>query len=218
MEGTKQTIELIYEYVKDQILSGAYPENERLSERLIGEHFGTSRTVVREAFYELKKSGWLYAESKSGTYVAPIDFEAVKENYEARIYLEPYVLLQAYPKMTEEDLAVMEELCDIIECSGDEQYIVAETLLHSTVVKRTENRYVISFFDTMMEGMQRAASRSKSTSPRRKESIREWRMIVNYLREKNAYMASRMLEKHMINSYHNFLKGYESGEEARVSV
>ena len=76
----QQVIDAIYQYVRDQILSGAYPENKKISERVIGERFNVSRTIVRSAFYELKKRGWLYTTSKSGTYVAPIDFEAVKEN------------------------------------------------------------------------------------------------------------------------------------------
>ena len=215
MEGTNQIVNQIYEYVRDQILSETYLENERISERLIGENFGVSRTIVREAFYELKKNGWLYAEGKSGTYIAPIDFEAVKENYEARIHLEPWVLLQAYPNLTAEDFARMEEFCDAMEYKGDEQYIDAETALHSIIMKKTFNRYVKSLFDSMVEGMLRATSKSKSTSPRRQESISEWRMIVAYLREKNPYMASRILEKHVINSYHNFLKNNKNETETR---
>lgn len=213
MEETKQIVEQIYEYVRDQILSGAYQINTRISERVIGEHFGVSRTIVREAFHELKKKGWLYALGKSGTYVSKIDLQAIKENYEARIHLEPIVLLQAYPNMTEHDFLKMEKLCEDLEKADDTQYIVVETELHSILMKTTWNRYIIDLFEDMVEGMLRATSRSKSTSPRRQQSIQEWCLIVSNLKKKNPYMASQILEKHLINSYHNFLQNYEKEEK-----
>ncbi len=204
----QQVIDAIYQYVRDQILSGAYPENKKISERVIGERFNVSRTIVRSAFYELKKRGWLYTTSKSGTYVAPIDFEAVKENYEARLYTEASVLMMAYPHMEAADFQRMREACDVMEFGKREEYIFAETSLHDLLRRKTGNRYIMNFFDTMIESMLRAASRSSIESSRKKESSAQWRTIISSLEQGNPYMASQLLQAHMIESYNNFCKNY----------
>jgi len=202
--GSNDATDRIYQFVIDQILSGTYPEHSKISERLIGEHFGLSRTVVREAFSRLKKNGWLYAAHKSGTYVAPIDYQKIKANYEARLYLEPQVLMMAYPNLTSEDIQEMKDLCEIMATGDDMEYTSAETALHRTISEKTRNPYVIKFIAEMIEVMLRAASTNTLRGSHRTESLEDWRMIVEHLEKKSPHMAAQLLERHMLNSYRFF--------------
>lgn len=213
MSDNKLIIDQIYEYVRSRILLGEYRKDERLSERLIGEHFGVSRTIVREAFYELKKNNWLYSESKSGTYVRPFDYGEIRECYEARMFMESNILLLAYPKMSEEDFDEMERLCDRAESGNDAQYIDAETRLHCIFMEKANNRYIDAYAQTMNEGLLRANVHTEYISSRRANNINEWRMIIRHLREKDPYHASRLLEQHIMNSYYAFLNMKHSRDE-----
>ena len=104
----------ISEFIKEQIMEGRYRAGDKISERTISEQFDVSRTIVREALLELKQNGWVRAEHKSGTYVAPLDRKRVEENYKARMAMEPTALMMAFPNLTEQDLAHMRENCEKI--------------------------------------------------------------------------------------------------------
>lgn len=210
-------IELIYEYIREQILIGNLKENEKISERVIGDLFGVSRTIVREAFYELKKNGWLYAAEKSGTYVSEVDNQLVMDNYEARIRLEPAVLAMAFPNITKEDIAQMRCLLEKMETGSRFIYIQSELALHLLIIQKTGNHYLTEFFRTMHEGMMRAASKTTSGSgQRQKESVKEWGRIIRYLESGDVHMAGHYLQAHMIGSYKSFRDAQkilaESGE------
>lgn len=198
-------IDQIYQYVREQILIGNLKENDKIGERTIGEQFGVSKTVVREAFYELKKNGWIYAVEKSGTYVAPVDIQAIIENYEGRIRLEPVALAMAFPFLTKEDIDQMRQLLDQMTYGSRLNYIQAETELHLLFIKKTRNRYVVDFFPGMHEGMMRAASQTSAGSGQRmKDSLREWKQVIDLLDAGDILMACHFLEMHIVGSYRSF--------------
>lgn len=212
------TIELIYQYVREQILIGNLRENDKIGERAIGEQFGVSKTVVREAFFELKKNGWIYAREKSGTYVSPVDDREIIENYEGRIRLEPVVLAMAFPHLTKQDIARMRQLLQQMESGSRAQYIQSETSMHLLLIQKCNNRFVSDFFSGMHEGMMRAASRTSAGSGQRKQdSLREWQQIIDLLDEGDILMACHFLEMHIIGSYRSFLEKAKSREEAAAA-
>lgn len=209
---------MIYQHVREQILLGNLKENDKIGERAIGEQFGVSKTVVREAFYELKKNGWIYAREKSGTYVSPVDDRDIIENYEGRIRLEPVVLAMAFPHLTKQDIARMRQLLEQMETGNRSQYIQSETGMHLLIIQKTNNRYVSDFFSTMHEGMMRAAARTSAGSGQRKQdSLREWKQIIDLLDAGDILMASHLLEMHIIGSYRSF-REHEQARKAEREV
>lgn len=208
------TVESIYNHVREQILIGALKENDKIGERSIGEQFGVSKTVVREAFYELKKNGWIYAVEKSGTYVATVDDQAIIENYEGRIRLEPIALAMALPNITKQDIAHMRQLLERMEVGSRSEYIQAETELHLSFIRKTNNRYVTEFFSGMHEGMMRAASRTSAGSgQRKKDSLREWQRVIDLLDAGDILMACHFLEMHIVGSYNSFRQTLRISED-----
>ena len=199
-------IDQITAYVKKNILDGTYKSADKVSERNICEQFNVSRTVVRQAFYSLKNTGWLYVKGKSGTYVSPVNKEEVIDNYKARIALEPHILMMAYPNITAEDTGEMKRLLNRIR--GDlSRYYADETMLHSIFVRKTNNRYIMLFFETMTESMQRLAALSSHNSGGRiPQSIEEWSYVIQYLEQGDPQNASLWLLRHLLNSFQNYLR------------
>jgi GntR family transcriptional repressor for pyruvate dehydrogenase complex len=67
--------------ILDTILSGKLTPGDKLpSERELGEQFGVSRTVVREAVRALAAKGLISVRSGSGLRVAPADASSVQES------------------------------------------------------------------------------------------------------------------------------------------
>lgn len=62
----------IKEYIRQNIMSGVYPENTRIpSERQLSEQFDVSRLTVTKAITELVQEGLLHTQVGKGTFVSP---------------------------------------------------------------------------------------------------------------------------------------------------
>jgi DNA-binding GntR family transcriptional regulator len=60
----------VYEKLKKMILSGKLKKGERLIQEEVAHHFGVSRTVVLEAFSQLKKDKLIVKKYKKGAFVS----------------------------------------------------------------------------------------------------------------------------------------------------
>lgn len=60
----------VYEKLKKMILSGKLQKGERLVQEELAHSFGVSRTVVLEAFSQLKKDKLIIKKYKKGAYVS----------------------------------------------------------------------------------------------------------------------------------------------------
>lgn len=202
---TNPVVVQICQYMKDEILYGRLAEHERVSERKIAEKFSVSRTLVREAVILLKQEGFLYSKNKSGTYVSEPCAEAVLENYNARLAMEGNVLLMAFPNMTAEDFRAMKENCEEMRrAENAADYSKAEHRQHQIISARTNNRFVISFLDSMMENMLRIGVKAGQSRERRGMCIDEWYGIISCLERGDLLTARNDLLRHIQNSLHAY--------------
>src|SRR4051812_17522360 len=65
--------------LRDMILDGELPVGSRIGEPELCEHFGTSRTPLREAFKVLASEGLVELQTFRGAFVASISDEEAKE-------------------------------------------------------------------------------------------------------------------------------------------
>lgn len=194
-------------FMKKQIMLGNYLEGERISERAICELFGVSRTIVREALFNLKKEGWIYAESKSGTYVKPLDNAIIHDNYEARLLLEPMILMMVFPALSAADIEEMKANCNRMESAvTNAEYSFAENDQHKILHRNIDNMYLRNLMESMMDTMTRIGSKCGKTKQRQQECTEEWRSIIASLETKDPYTASQKFLKHIQNSYDVFVK------------
>ncbi len=75
--------------VKDMIFEGKFKPGEPLSEVLLGEVLGMSRTPVREAINRLASEGLLKIIPGRGAIIAELTIEDFKEINDLRLVLEP---------------------------------------------------------------------------------------------------------------------------------
>jgi GntR family transcriptional regulator, transcriptional repressor for pyruvate dehydrogenase complex len=112
------------------------PGDRLPTERELGDQFGVSRTVVREAVRTLVAKGLVEVRSGSGVYVSSVDESAVRESmnmfllgagipsyqqiHDVRSVLEVEIAAHAAEKATEDDLVALANACDDMAASiGD---------------------------------------------------------------------------------------------------
>jgi DNA-binding GntR family transcriptional regulator len=87
--------------LREDILAGRFEPGEHLTEALVMERTGVSRTPVREGMRLLQAEGLVLSERGRGTYVASeLTHDEAILMYECRLLIEPFMTARAAERMT----------------------------------------------------------------------------------------------------------------------
>jgi GntR family transcriptional repressor for pyruvate dehydrogenase complex len=149
------------------IVAQRLPPGARLpSERELGEQFGVSRTVVREAVKALAAKGLIEARSGSGLRVAAVDGAAVTESFalflhgstinyskvhEIRTGLEVQMAAAAASRRTDDDLELLERACERVEAAISDSRVAAvhDVEFHRAIGSATHNELYVVLRDAV---------------------------------------------------------------------
>ncbi|MCV3271871.1 GntR family transcriptional regulator [Roseobacter sinensis] len=81
----------------------------KLSEDEVGEVFGVSRTIVRQALRSMAHGGLVSIERNRGAFVAKPSVKEAREVFEARALLEPQTARAAAERATPADIEALEQ-------------------------------------------------------------------------------------------------------------
>jgi GntR family transcriptional repressor for pyruvate dehydrogenase complex len=144
------------------------PGDQLPPERELGEQFGVSRTVIREAVRALRAKGLLEVKSGSGVRIVAVDGRTVGESMrhfvhgssldypkvdEVRRVLEVACAGIAAERATEQDIAAIDETIDLFEneCSDLEKSVRHDLAFHRALATSTHNELFLVLHDSMGE-------------------------------------------------------------------
>jgi GntR family transcriptional repressor for pyruvate dehydrogenase complex len=157
----------VAEMMLETILSDRLEVGDRLpSERELGEQFGVSRTVVREAVRALVAKGVIAVRSGSGLRVAAVDAAQVSESmslyvrgshvdfeqvHEVRAVLEVQIAGLAADRCTGEEVAQLREIDERMKVAGDDVEAAARNDLefHRRIALATHNELYLVLMDSI---------------------------------------------------------------------
>ena len=104
--------EKTYDYLKANILSGHFIPGERLAEEHLAEELGVSRTPVREALHKLEQEGLIEPLESRGFRIPQDSPEEIEDLFDIRTVLEGYTLKIICERITDEQMAMLEEIVE----------------------------------------------------------------------------------------------------------
>jgi GntR family transcriptional repressor for pyruvate dehydrogenase complex len=183
------------------------------SERELGEQFGVSRTVVREAVRALAAKGVIEVRTGSGLRVAAVDASAVTESFglylrggsleyskvhEVRTLLEIEIAALAAARADEEHLGELMLICERMEkavARGDVESASRHDLeFHRELARSTDNALYLLLLDSIGEALltvRRDNLRARSAADDALRSHNEIREAVEAGDEEGARAAMR---------------------------
>ncbi|HEY6759285.1 MAG TPA: FadR/GntR family transcriptional regulator [Baekduia sp.] len=154
--------------LQQSILDGTLSPGDRLpTERELGDQFGVSRTVIREAIRSLIAKGLLEVRGGSGLRVATIDVSAVRETmgmylrvnaefdygklHEVRSVLEIEIAGLAAERATAEDLAALQRSVDDMAAALDdvEKVSALDVEFHRLIAQAAHNSLFLVMLDSI---------------------------------------------------------------------
>ena len=137
-----------YQFIRKKIERCEYAPNDMLSESLLREELGFSRTPVREAIGRLAQEGLVRVYPKRGIMVSPISIGDIHKIFEVRALVEPYALTAHNDKIDLAELARFSEIFHSYSGGGEDGEIYdVDDRFHETLIAAIENDYLIELCD-----------------------------------------------------------------------
>ena len=115
IERKKSIREQVYEYLKEEIVSGKIKEESRIVEEEYALKLNVSRTPLREAIRMLELEGLIEGREKGGVVVPKITKKDVEEVIKIRMALEAVIFEEIFEKVTEGDIKKLEKNIDKVQ-------------------------------------------------------------------------------------------------------
>lgn len=140
--------EVVYEKIKDAIVTGLIPAGSKLSEIDLSKQFDVSRTPVREAIRQLAETGLVSLAARRGAYVLLPTAKDTVDLYEIRTALE----LIAVEHLTldpprERLLALRDEFEEVSNDWNAGRFTRMDEAFHAELSRRANNNYLDFMLD-----------------------------------------------------------------------
>lgn len=205
METTFDNLTLwqrVYQHLHEEIRQQRLPPGTELREAALAQELGVSRGPIREAVTRLAAEGLVTVRPRHGAVVRELTIEEMVDAYQVREVLESMAMRLAVPRLTEEDLAQLEELIDTMALLAEQGDIVKffETngAFHELACQLSGNQKLIQVHHTLM--IEIAVFRDHTLSLRGgnpTRSVTEHRNILQAAREGNAELAANLAAAHI---------------------
>jgi DNA-binding GntR family transcriptional regulator len=203
LDSYKPLREIVFESMRDAIISGILKPGERLMEIQLAEEMGVSRTPVREAIRKLELEAFVVMVPRKGAYVAGVSHKDVADVFEIRTALEGLAAGLAAERITSDEIEQMERVLLVTDDDEEmdlERIVQRDTDFHDLLYKASRNNRLLQILANLREQIQRFRATSLAVPGRYLDAIKEHRAIVEALAEHNSELAKELMEAHIVTA------------------
>jgi DNA-binding GntR family transcriptional regulator len=191
--------EKILEHIRDAIISGSLKAGSRVSEPELAEHYGISRTPIREAFRQLESEGYLTVIPRRGAVVSEFSQKDVEDFYAIKSILEGYAARQACSRLSDKDLDKLQannnRLRELADLDDIKTFFRIHNDFHDMFIKAADNERLRELITSVVTRFQRLRFTSLSLPGRMKIAVQEHEKIIEAFRKKDAETAETLVRK-----------------------
>lgn len=190
----------IADELRERILSGGLAPGTRIIQDELAEELNTSRLPVREALRILESRGLVTLRANQGAWVTSMDVRECELSYKVRERLEPLLLAESAPRLSDEDLDEMAAIQDRVEQTSDvEEFLVLDRRLHWVVYRHHDAEDLAAIVNRLWDTTQHYRRAFTRLAGDRRSWIigAEHRLLIEALRDRDHGSAERILELHI---------------------
>ena len=164
-----------------RILDGRYRPGAPLSELMLAETFGMSRTPVREMLSRLHQEGWVERVPSRGYFVARVTLRAIQDSFEVRRLLEGAAAAGAASHATRRRSTQLQQLIELeatVDAGNLADSASANRAFHQAVAAASHNQLAAELIAHCMATMDRVLALGVNALPLQRGTIAEHRAIV----------------------------------------
>jgi len=193
--------ELALEHLREKIVDGTFKMGQVLSERVVSEELGVSKSPVREAFAQLRDEGLVTIEPQKGARVFSLSDEEVTQICDFRQAIEIAAFELALSRNPQELADEMESVVGMMRDAQEKGrmtlYLSLDTAFHELIFKHCANDYLSASY-TRYVGKIAALRTHMANLPQHTElSFNEHQQLAGAVREGNREKFRQLLTEHI---------------------
>jgi DNA-binding GntR family transcriptional regulator len=191
------TVELVTTAIRQMILSGKLAPGEVLRQEALADDLGVSRVPIREAISRLQSEGLLTVVPHKGAYVCELSVDEVRETFDIRLRLEPWIFSEAIPRITEAEIAKAERLVEEMDQAEEGDWGHLNWRFHETLYVPAQRDITLQMLRVLHDRSDRYFRFQVVKVPIREQSHEEHMRLVEACRKRDAKLGSKLLEQHV---------------------
>lgn len=195
--------DLVYEDLRNAIFEGRLKPGQRILQEELAGSLGVSRTPIREALQKLEAEGFVDVKAGKGLIVRRFQVEDIKDTYMVRGLLEPKAIELAVSRITDDQIAALEELQSRIEQLVDrgsqDELVDLNRRFHSLIFEACGSKRLSSTIQALRNSYPRYGFSIFISHA--EQSLREHREILDAIRARDTERAVAAHTEHLRTSY-----------------
>ena len=186
--------------LREEILNGTLAPGERIVQEDLALRFGASRQPVRDALRLLEGDGLVTLKPNAGAWVSKLSERECDEAYLVRERLEPLLLSQSIPNLTDAQLARLMTLVTEIEKTTDiESFLRLDREFHLLSYAGAQDGMLSEFVERIWNTTQhyRRAFAKLNDFANSEVTHMEHKLILDGILRKDSQQAESALEGHI---------------------
>ncbi|BDS49881.1 GntR family transcriptional regulator [Rhodoluna lacicola] len=186
--------------LREEILNGTLAPGERIVQEDLALRFGASRQPVRDALRLLEGDGLVTLKPNAGAWVSKLSERECDEAYLVRERLEPLLLSQSIPNLTDAQLARLKTLVTEIEKTTDiESFLRLDREFHLLSYAGAQDGMLSEFVERIWNTTQhyRRAFAKLNDFANSEVTHMEHKLILDGILRKDSQQAESALEGHI---------------------
>ncbi len=207
---------VVFSDLEQAIINGEYKSGDSLSELMLSQKYGVSRTPVREALRQLELEGLVQLIPNKGATVVGVSEKDISDIYAVRERIEGLAARLCAENATDEELQSLERLTDLQEFyllkGKTEQLWQLDGEFHNTIFEACRNRPLRSMLSSFHSYTGRARSNSMRSAERAARAVEEHRAILKAIAAHDGDLAEQSMTEHIAAARRNISSGQEANE------
>jgi DNA-binding GntR family transcriptional regulator len=215
-----------YDRIRAKLALGQLAAGSEISEPMLAEMLGISRTPVREALQQLETEGLVERTPKRSTVVRMPDRNDILDLYEVREAVEVFAAGLAAERRTATDLDRLRYLCSEMKIIADDlqksnarvlsdaklrRLLAADMGFHLIMIQATGNRHIMKIVaDSHVMSRVFGAPRQEHDIKVVKENYRVHKEIFQAVESSNSSRAGELMAKHIQSTLQETLEYFDS--------
>ena len=208
-QGSASLEARVYNEIREAILSEEFKKGEWLTEHMLTQRLGVSRTPVRSALQRLAEDGLVSMTPNRGAAVIGITKEDLVDIYRIRMRLEGLASAMAAEKITDEQKQKLTETVELsefyIQKQDTERIKELDTVFHRMIYEASGSRMIERILSDLHSNTKAYRRQSLCVPGRLSKTLEEHKEILNAILTGNAAEAEALTSAHIERALENML-------------
>lgn len=197
----KSLHEELADILREMIVDCQLTPGDRINEKQLTEHFGVSRTPLREALKVLSKEGLIKLNVNRGAIVAPVTLSDLQEVFPVLAALEGVAGELACQKISNKEMGAIRKSHTRMERAyraGDRAaYFKLNQDIHACILDAADNATLATIYQSLYGRVRRARFLANLSDQRWQSAMEEHHEILLALEARNGAKLSATLRNHL---------------------